>query len=147
MQLRRAIRGKPYIPLVAGGAFVVVLAMLLATGVVQDWFGRSRVTEPQYVGVLPFNLIGGDSTKMALCDGVYERVVSGLVRMHDALGKSNVCPASEMHKYKVKDVRQAREGLSITLGVEGTIHGSPIRSALRSPWWRQTSLPVSIPGR
>jgi serine/threonine-protein kinase len=120
-RLRRVFRGKPYIPLVAGSTLVVALAILLATGVLQHWFGRSRVTEPHYIGVLPFNLIGGDSTKMVLCDGIYDRVVSGLVRNHSALGKSNVCPASEMRKYRGKDVRQAREGSSITLGVEGTI--------------------------
>ena len=121
MQLRRILRGKPYISLVAGGILVVTLAILLATGVVQHWFERSRVTGPHYIGVLPFNLIGGDSTKMVLCDGIYERVVSGLVRMHSALGKSHMCPASEMRQYRGKNVRQAREGSSITLGVEGTI--------------------------
>ncbi|MBF8295690.1 MAG: serine/threonine protein kinase with repeat, partial [Bacteroidetes bacterium] len=121
MQLRRVLRGKPYIPLVAGSTLVVALALLLATGVLQQWFERSRVTEPHYIGVLPFNLIGGDSTKMVLCDGIYDRVVSGLVRMHSALGKSHICPASEMRKYRGKNVRQAREGSSITLGVEGTI--------------------------
>ncbi len=71
--------------------------------------------------MLPFNLIGGDSTKIVLCDGIYDRVVSGLVRNHSALGKSIVCPASEMRKYRGKDLRQAREGSSITLGVESTI--------------------------
>jgi tetratricopeptide (TPR) repeat protein len=121
MRLRRVFRGKPYIPIVAGSVLVIVLALLLATGVLQHWLGRSRVAEPQYIGVLPFNLIGGDSTKMILCDGIYDRVVSGLVRNHSALGTSNVCPASEMRKYRGKDVRQAREGSNITLGVEGTI--------------------------
>jgi len=121
MQLRKVFRRKPFIPLVAGGTLVLTLVILFATGVLQHWFGRSQVTEPHYIGVLPFNLIGGDSTKMVLCEGIYDRVVSGLIRMHGALGKSHVCPASEMRKYRGKDLRQAREGSSITLGVEGTI--------------------------
>ena len=121
MQLRRVLRGKPYLPVAAGITIVLALALLFATGVLQHWFARSRVTEQHYIGVLPFTLIGGDSTKLVLCDGIYERVVSGLVRMHGSLGKSLVCPASEMRKYRGKNVRQAREGSSITLAIEGTV--------------------------
>ena len=121
VQLRRVFRSKPYIPFVAGGTLIVAAALLLATGVLQHWLGASRVTGTHYIGVLPFNLIGGDSTKAVLCDGIYDRVVSGLVRLHGALGKSHVCPAGEMRKYGPGGVRQAREGSGITLGIEGTI--------------------------
>ncbi|HCA79080.1 MAG TPA: hypothetical protein DEP53_05030 [Bacteroidetes bacterium] len=121
MQMRRMLRSKPYVPIIAGGACIVALVLLLATGVLQHWLGASRVTGTHYIGVLPFNLIGGDSTKMIICDGIYERVVSGLVRLRGTLGNSQVCPAGEMRKYGPGGVRRAREGSSITLGIEGTI--------------------------
>jgi len=122
-KLRKALRDRFTVPFLASAVVVVAAAILLATGVLQQWFGGPRVSGTQYIGVLPFRLIGGDSTQQVLCDGIFESVVSGLTRMQAILRGSQVCPASETRKYK--DVREARKGSGITVAIEGSLQWLP----------------------
>ena len=119
--VQRVLRNRFSVPLAISGVVVIVASLLLATGVLQRWLGISRLTEPQYIGVMPFKLIGGDSTKIPLLEGIHERVTSSLIRMQHVLGGSHVSPASETWKYRGKDAREARKGSGITIAIEGSV--------------------------
>jgi eukaryotic-like serine/threonine-protein kinase len=122
-QLRKALGGKYPVPAVVGSALVIASIILYASGALQRWFGTPRVSETQYIGVLPFTSIGGDSTKLNLCLGIFERVVSGLTQMQVIRRGSQVCPASETRNYR--STRDARKGSGITIAVEGSLQWLP----------------------
>ncbi len=121
--IRRAMRSRLLIPVVAGTVAVVILGVLLATGVLQQWLTASRVAGPKIIAVIPFNDISADTTKRALCSGLFERVASGLAQLHSLLGESRVLPPSETRAFK--KAREARSAFGASLAIEGTFQWSP----------------------
>ena len=120
--LRRALSGKYPVPVVVGGVVLLATIILYASGALEHWFGESRVHEPQYIGVVPFNIIANDSSKKTFCDGLFERVVSGLIRMQPRLGEMRVAPASDTRRTKTAADCRA---LNISLAIESSIQWSP----------------------
>jgi serine/threonine-protein kinase len=116
-------RGRLSLPIVIGSAVLIVAAVLFASGALQKWFGGSALPEQKHIVVLPFTNIGGDSSKKALCDGLFERITSGLAQLHALRRDLWVVAPSEARKFTT--VGDAYRGLGITIAVVGSFQWTP----------------------
>ena len=115
-RLRKLWHSKYSLPIIISGSVVVAMVILLASGIIQQWFGGPQLPEKKIVALLESSFSGGDSTKKALCDGLLETVASKLVHLHGDRQDLKILSLSESRPYaKTSDVRRA---LGVTIGIE-----------------------------
>jgi serine/threonine-protein kinase len=118
-----ALRGRLSLPIVISSAVLIVAAVLFASGALHKWFGGPALPEQKIIAVLPFTNIGGDSSKKALCDGLFERITSGLVQLQKLRGDLKVVSSSETRRFT--NVSDAYRGLGISIAVVGSFQWAP----------------------
>ena len=71
--------------------------------------------------ILPFNIIGGDSSKQAFCDGLAETLSSNLTRMEQFQGSLWVVPSGDVIQNKIKTAAEAYKMYGANLVVTGSL--------------------------
>jgi len=124
-----AMRRRLSVPILAGAAVVILVAVLFATGTMQKWLGVTSIPEEKYIAVLPFTNIGGTTENQDFCEGTVEILTSKLTELRNLQGALAVVPAAEVRRRGVTSPSEARQILGVTLAVSGSIQ--PIMGGVR----------------
>ena len=79
------------------------------------------VSTEKHLLILPFNIIGGDSTKRAFRDGLVETLSSNLTQMEQFQGSLWVVPSGDVIQNKIKSVSEAYKMYGANLVVTGSL--------------------------
>ena len=102
------------------GLIIVALFFLLAP---RSWFGFETVPDQRSLLVLPFNNIGGESSRQAFCDGLVETLTSKVTQLEKFHGSLWVVPSSEVRQRKITSPSEANQTFGVNLCVTGSLQG------------------------
>ncbi len=100
------------------GLIIVALFFLLAP---RSWFGFETVPDQRSLLVLPFNNIGGESSRQAFCDGLVETLTSKVTQLEKFHGSLWVVPSSEVRQRKITSPSEANQTFGVNLCVTGSL--------------------------
>jgi serine/threonine-protein kinase len=100
----------------------MVVALLL---IIFFWFGlhifnNDNIPEEKHLAILPFNIIGGDSSSRAFCAGLVEILTSKLTQLEQFHGSLWVIPSTEIRNQKISSVNQAWKIFKVPLTITGS---------------------------
>jgi len=109
-------------PIVLFGGVILALLLLwvlpFGRKAVKKWLGA----EAKNLAVLPFTIVGGDSTDQAFCDGLVESLTSKLAQLEQFERSLWVVPGFEVRKSEITSVNDARRAFStVTQVITGSI--------------------------
>jgi serine/threonine protein kinase/tetratricopeptide (TPR) repeat protein len=123
IQLRKVLRGKHSVLFIAASAVIVATVILYSAGPLQQWLWGPKLPERMLIGVMPFTNIGGDSSKQALCNGLFEIVTRKLAQLHTLRKELLVFGPSATRK--IASTNDAYRNLGATLAVDCSLQWEP----------------------
>ena len=120
---KRNFKNKP--TWVIGGLSLAVIILFFILPFSREFFislfNPSPANAEKHLLILPFNSIGGDSSKQAFCDGLVETLSSNLTQMEQFQGSLWVVPSSEVIQNKIKSISEAYKMYGANLVVTGSL--------------------------
>ena len=103
--------------------FVIILLFIfpLSRNFFISLINSPSVSREKHLLILPFNIIGGDSSKQAFCDGLAETLSSNLTRMEQFQGSLWVVPSGDVIQNKIKTAAEAYKMYGTNLVVTGSL--------------------------
>ena len=104
-------------------AVIIALSFFLprAWQKIKDFAGWNSAPEEQHLIVLPLTNIGGDSNKLAFCEGLLETLTSNITQLEQFRSSLWVVPASEVIQNNIKSASEAYKRYGVNLAVTGSI--------------------------
>ncbi len=115
-------RIKKIFPSLAAALFLAVVIITIPSlrQHLAELFDGNSILEEKHIAVLPFNIVSGDSSNKAFCDGLVETLTSKLTQLepfHQALW---VLPASEIRQMKIASAGEAWKNFGVPLVLTGS---------------------------
>ncbi len=111
--------------LVIGGIGLSLVVLFFIFPFSRNFFisliSSSSVSPAKHLLILPFNIIGGDSSKQAFCDGLVETLSSNLTQMEQFQGSLWIVPSSDVIQNKIKSASEAYKTYGANLVVTGSL--------------------------
>ncbi|MBI4417165.1 MAG: tetratricopeptide repeat protein [Ignavibacteriales bacterium] len=113
--------------LIIAALVLLPVIALFAVGLRSTWqtlegiLGLSGVPDRQHLAVLPFQNIGNNSQRQALCDGLTETMTSKLTQLEQFHGSLWVVPASEVRRVNTTSPEEARKAFGVNLVLDGSL--------------------------
>jgi tetratricopeptide (TPR) repeat protein len=99
----------------------IALSPALRHGILQRLHIEQPLPPRKLLAVLPFDVVGNDSTGHALADGLTFTLTGQLTRLQVFEGTLQVIPMTEVLNAKVRTPQEARENLGATLAITGSV--------------------------
>jgi len=110
---------------IIGGIGLSVIILLFILPFSRNFFislvNPGPVSPEKHLLILPFNTIGGDSSKEAFCDGLAETLSSNLTQMEQFQGSLWVVPSGDVIQYNIKSASEAYKMYGANLVVTGSL--------------------------
>ena len=111
--------------LLISGACLTFILLLLIIPFSREFFisliNSTPVSSEKHLLILPFNNIGGDSSRQAFCDGLVETLSSNLTQMEQFQGSLWVVPSSDVTQNKIRSITEAYKMYGVNLVVTGSL--------------------------
>ena len=110
---------------IISGISLSVIILLLIFPFSRNFFisliNSQSVSQEKHLLILPFNIIGGDSSKQAFCDGLAETLSSNLTQMEQFQGSLWVVPSGDVIQNNIKSASEAYKMYGANLVVTGSL--------------------------
>jgi serine/threonine protein kinase/tetratricopeptide (TPR) repeat protein len=110
---------------IISGISLLVIILLFVFPLSRNFFisliSSPSVSREKHLLILPFNVIGGDSSNQAFCDGLAETLSSNLTRMEQFQGSLWVVPSGDVIQNKIKTAAEAYKMYGANLVVTGSL--------------------------
>jgi serine/threonine protein kinase/tetratricopeptide (TPR) repeat protein len=100
--------------------FFAGLLLVILFWVISNIFRGNSIPEEKHLAILPFNIIGADSSTKAFADGLVEILTSKLTQIEQFHGSLWVIPSSEIRNQNISSVNQAWETFKVPLTITGS---------------------------
>jgi serine/threonine protein kinase/Tfp pilus assembly protein PilF len=95
--------------------FLIIAGVLLLFK--NNWFGINNLPQKKHLAILPFNIIGGDTTDKYFCDGLMETITSKLSQLERFQEALWVVPATEVRNQNIQSVAEAKKYFDVNLAM------------------------------
>lgn len=110
---------------IVSGISLFVIILLFVFPLSRNFFisliNSPSVSTEKHLLILPFNIIGGDSSRQAFCDGLAETLSSNLTQMEQFQGSLWVVPSGDVIQNKIKTAAEAYKMYGANLVVTGSL--------------------------
>lgn len=101
--------------------FILILMAVFNSQYLKEWLGLASIPSEKHLAVLPFNNVGNLPINQAYCDGFAEILTSKLTQLEEFQGELWVVPSSEIRRYEIISVQEAKQKFEVNLVVTGSV--------------------------